>query len=213
MNLVVATIPEDPTELADWLERRLVGLELDGLVAELTAIHRPTTSGLTVRELLGPKLDQVRESGLACLSREQIRHLLTRPSLLLDLQEEVLSKGGTYWDQLAHTLPMVYLKVEQGRKRLPGAESASRPTARPALPAREPWYRQTWLACLATAAAVLVVAGTWIMTRPAPTTTAWGWQRPGAIQDDVSASAYLDNLADGADQWFKKKPEDAQALA
>src|SRR5688500_17600804 len=104
MNLVVATIPEDPAELADWLERRLVGLELDGLVAELTAIHRPAASGLSVRELLGPKLEQVRESGLACLSRDQLRQLLTRPALLLDLQEEILSKGGTYWDQVARTL-------------------------------------------------------------------------------------------------------------
>jgi hypothetical protein len=214
MNLVVATIPEDPVELAGWLERRLVGLELDGLVAELTAIHKPAGSGLSVRELLGPKLDQVRSSGLSCLSRDQLRHLLTRPALLLDLQEEILSKGGLYWDQIAHTLPAVYLKVERGRRRLPDA-AGMRPTVRPAESgASTPWYRQTWLACLATAAGVLLCVGVWMLNRPAATTvTAWGWERPCAIKDDATASAYLDNLADGAEEWFKKRPDDDQALA
>lgn len=215
MNLVVATIPEDPLELAAWLERRLVGLELDGLVAELTAIHKPA-AGPAVGEVLGAKLDQVRASGLSCLSRGQVRELLTRPALLLELQEDVLRRGGPYWDQVARTMPALHLKVEEGRKRLPEADVNARPRAgvRPAAGAATPWYRQTWFACLATAAAVLVCVGVWMMARPAPSAdVAWGWQRPGAVPENATASAYLERLADGADQWFARRPEDADALA
>src|SRR5262249_58094806 len=119
MNLVVATIPDDPADLAAWLERRLVGLELDGLVAELAAIHGPSPGRLTLLDLLPDQIEQVRSSGLSCLTRDQLRLLLTQPALLLELQEDVLCSGGSYWDQIARTIPVMQLKVEEGRKRLP----------------------------------------------------------------------------------------------
>src|SRR4051812_19800390 len=119
MNLLVATIPDDPTDLAGWLERRLVGLDLGALVTELSAIHRPAPAGRsTLREVLNGQLEQVRRSGLGCLSRDQLRQLLTRPGLLLELQQEVLSAGGPYWDQIARTQPAMYLRVEEGCRRL-----------------------------------------------------------------------------------------------
>src|SRR5262249_23154024 len=149
MTLLVATIPEDGADLAVWLERRLVGLGLDVLVAELTAIHRPAPHArTTLRDVLGGQLDRVRSSGLAWLSRGQLRQLLTRPGLLLELQEVVLSSGGPYWDQIARTLPVMYLKVEEGRKRLPTPVKGVAPrlaTAGPAAaPRATPWYRQAW---------------------------------------------------------------------
>src|SRR4051794_28578015 len=102
MTLRGAMIPDDPPDLARWRERRLVGFELDGLVAELTAIHRPSAAARpTLREVLNGQADQVRSSGLSCLSREQLRQLLLRPGLLLELQEEVLCSGAPYWDQVA----------------------------------------------------------------------------------------------------------------
>src|SRR6476646_4516551 len=136
MNLVVATIPDDPADLAAWLERRLVGLELDGLVAELAAIHGPQPGRPSLRDVLNGRLAQVRSSGLSCLTRDQLRQLLTRPALLLELQEDVLTSGGSYWDQIARTMPVMHLKVEEGRRRLPGPVTTdpAPPRAAPAAP-------------------------------------------------------------------------------
>jgi len=216
MNLVVATIPENPADLAGWLERRLVGLELDGLVAELTAIHKPSVAGLALRDALNGRLDEVRESGLSCLSREQLRRLLRCPSLLLELQEEVLIHGGPYWDNIASTMPMLYVKVEEGRRRLPSAnDSSNLPRTTPRLVTRpaSSWYHRTWLLSLATAALVLIAVGMWVW-RPASTpTVAWGWERPGAVNPEAAPATYLSSLADSADEWFKQRPEDSAGLA
>jgi hypothetical protein len=218
MNLVVATIPDDPADLAPWLERRLVGLELDGLVAELAAIHGPTPGRPTLRDVLNDRLDQVRLSGLSCLTRDQLRQLLTRPTLLLELQEDVLCSGGSYWDQIARTLPVMHLKVEEGRKRLPSPVTNA-PTSPRTAPAPQksvsPWYKQAWFVSLATAAAVLVAVGVWTWSRPGPVAkqTAWGWDRPGAIKEDATASEYLNGLAKAGDEWFNKRPDDAEGLA
>ena len=41
----------------------------------------------------------------------------------------------------------------------------------------------------------------------------WGWNRPGALADDLPPGVYLDRLADAAGEWFKKRPDDPIALA
>ncbi len=48
--------------------------------------------------------------------------------------------------------------------------------------------------------------------QPLPT-IAWGWAKPGAIPSAGTAPEYLNHLADSAEEWFKKKPEDASGLA
>jgi hypothetical protein len=171
--------------------------------------------------VLNGQLDQVRSSGLACLSRSQLRQLLTRPGLLLDLQEEVLTSGGPYWDHVARTLPMMHLRVEQGRDRLPSGRTASPrlTTAAPAAAAARatPWYGRAWLASLATAAALLLAFGAWTWLRPeskpAAAQVAWGWERPGAVKEDAPASEYLEGLASAAQEWRNKRPEDAEGVA
>ena len=40
----------------------------------------------------------------------------------------------------------------------------------------------------------------------------WGWNRPDALPQDLSPDAYLNHLADGAQAWFNKRPEDRAAL-
>ena len=39
MKLIALEIPENPAELAGWLDRQIVGDDLAALVAELEAIH------------------------------------------------------------------------------------------------------------------------------------------------------------------------------
>src|SRR5262249_5410956 len=41
----------------------------------------------------------------------------------------------------------------------------------------------------------------------------WGWAKPRPLPRDIGAGDYLDSLATGADEWFKRSPGDAAALA
>ena len=47
---------------------------------------------------------------------------------------------------------------------------------------------------------------------PAATPTGWGWDKPGAIPGEGPADAYLTQLATAADDWFKKRPDDAAGV-
>jgi hypothetical protein len=40
----------------------------------------------------------------------------------------------------------------------------------------------------------------------------WGWNRPGALPQDLPRESYLNHLADGAQAWFNKRPDDPAAL-
>ena len=88
MNLVVATIPENPAELAGWLERRLVGLGLDGLVAELTALHQPASADASIEQLL-PKVKALSEK------RNEFRHV----GYSADRIDQVLAEPAKYSTQ------------------------------------------------------------------------------------------------------------------
>jgi hypothetical protein len=189
-------------------------------VAELTAVHGPAPAGSPgFDRLLGPYLAAVRERGLSVLPQTLLRQLLTQPSLLLALQGHVLSEGGPYWDRLLQGDPGLDGMIERGRRRLEAVVASGgavrvRSPDRPTVP-RSPWYARPWLVSLATAAAVLLAVGVWNGVRPSrpAVAVAWGWDRPGALPQDVSADVYLSALADGAEQWFNKRPETAEALA
>ncbi len=65
------------------------------------------------------------------------------------------------------------------------------------------------------AAVVLVMLGVQHMNPqpPQPMRAAWGWNRADALPSGVTASAYLEALAQGGEQWFNKRPPDAASLA
>jgi hypothetical protein len=204
MNLIVSTIPEDPAAQAVWLERQIVGLELDRLVAELSAVHGMPAALLSVETVLAGYLDHIHNAGLSGLPRDLLRNLLIQPALLLQLQEQILLHGGPYWDDRARDNADVAAVVERGRVALPGQKRTL----------SSPWYFQPWVLSLATAALVLVAVGLWIVQRPAaPVSTAWGWDRPGALPEQASSAAYLNALADAAGDWFAKRPATPPALA
>lgn len=48
--------------------------------------------------------------------------------------------------------------------------------------------------------------------QPVVAPTGWGWDKPGAIPNEGPADAYLTQLASAANDWFKKRPEDATGL-
>jgi hypothetical protein len=221
MKLHAITVPDDPSGLARWLEQHLLGPDLGALVAELTAIHGPVGTTPTLEEVLGTPAS-VRERGLAVLPPDRLRRLLAHPQLLLQLQEWLLTSESTYWEKaLADTAPLEDL-VQRGRQVVVQRRSESAPLrlhrAEPhAEQPRQAWYRQSWFASLATAAAVLLAVAGYqhFVTKPVdvPVQTAWGWNRPEMIRDDVRANAYLDRLAKGAGEWFDERPETAPDLA
>ena len=208
MSPVVFTLPEELADQTAWLEKALVGPDLGRLVAELTALHRPAPGGPTLDELLGKRRDTVPTHGLAGLSRSQVRGLLTRPALLWELQERVLSEGGPYWDRLLTQDAALQDAVKRGR---PALEAVLRPKVRPA-PDRPGWYFQAALLCLATAAAVLVVVR--MGNAPSrPDAPVWGWARAGALPERADRRAYLEALAAEGRQWSDARPEGAVAVA
>jgi hypothetical protein len=234
MKIHALDLPEEPGQLAGWLERQLVDMDLGALVAELAAVHgdqpRPAES---VRELLGPHLPAVLNAGLDRLPGDLVRRLLREPRHLFELQELVAREGGPYWSQVRPLSGRVDEAFANGQARLEGFLAAPlnlpSPTAGPVgegrgrgargpqgrrSPARK-WYTTAWFAALGAAASVLVAAALYQQFRtPAPQAgPGWGWNRAGALPADASASAYLNALADAAEDWFKKRPAEAAPLA
>jgi hypothetical protein len=220
MNLHALEIPEDPNQLPGWLDRHLCGPDLGELVAELAAVNGGRGEpGRSVRDVLGRRLSSVLAGGLGGASSTAVRQLLRSPHLLLELQELVLTSGGPYWDEIALAAGGFDDLVDLGRQRLTtflDEQVVSSP--RVVVPSRvEAWYLRPMAVSLATAAAVLIVVGTYLRFNPSPAPVVaaapWGWNKPGAFPDQEPAPAYLNRLADGAAEWFNVSPEQPGALA
>jgi hypothetical protein len=224
MRLISLEIPDEAAELAPWLERHLVGPDLAALVAELEAVHGPSIGAQPpVKGLLGRDLDAVLESGLGSLPPATLKRFLRQPRLLLELQELVLFEGGRHWERVAlEASGELAVEVERGRKRLKTAiarDSDGSSASILPMPPRVAWYRHPLFVAQAAAAAVLLGVYAYEQSRPAnPVPIAvvpqgWGWNKPGALPEDLKPGPYLARLADDAEEWFARKPEDARALA
>lgn len=219
MKLHAMTVPDDPTQLAGWLEQQLLGPDLGALVAELTAVHG-TAAGPGLEEVLGSSAPPLKESGLAGLPAEKLRLLLAHPRLLLELQEWLLATESPYWEQVVAAVAPLEAAMERGRRLAMFRQAPPAPPRlhRPEeLPRGRAWYRQSWFASLATAAAVLLAVLGYQRFSPKsgviPVETAWGWNKPGALSQEGPSDAYLNRLADGAAEWFNDKPEKPAELA
>jgi hypothetical protein len=222
MTLVLATIPDDVARLPAWLEEHIVGGALRALVSELAAVHRATPPRESVRDLLGPLLPAVLERGLAALPPEVLTHLLQQPYHLLELQGIVLLEGGSYWDTI-HRPAAFGARVRDSNSRVEAAlfgpdREASAQSFREPAPhvARGVGRFRTFRIVAAAAAVVFVVTfvGTrWLVPRSAVPAATWGWMKPDAFPAHMDRAAYLNRLADGADEWFAVRPVDAPAAA
>ena len=231
MNLYVFDIPEETIELAAWLETHLVGPELGELVAELAAIHdvaisdsvgpasrdRPDEGAL--QKSLGRELPSILRDGLRNTPRSQLQTLLRNPRLLLDLQERILINGGEYWQgkssaesPSAATLEKIWSDLEP---------ALAVPLVAPAAKG----LKWTVRILMVIAASVMGVATGLHFSRPharveptpSPTVipvaqTGWGWNKPDAFPQNLDPKSYLSFLADGAEEWFKKRPENREDL-
>ena len=220
MRLIALEIPEEPAELAGWLERHLVGPDLAGLVAELEAVHGRGEDP-AIEDSLRRYFADALAQGLAGMPRSVLAGLMCRPQLLLELQEQILIQGGPRWNRFAREgNPGA---VDRGHHRLFAAltpQTVAVAQLNPVVPEiipikarlREP--RRGWRPLLAVAASMLLaVVGFEGGRRTAPPGVGWGWAKAGALADDQPRAAYLAGLADSAAEWFRQMPADPPALA
>ncbi|MEM1186728.1 MAG: hypothetical protein AAGI53_17220 [Planctomycetota bacterium] len=216
MNFLAGEIPESDEALARWLEEQIVGLRLHELVAQLLAVEE-NDSSVSLDEKLS--VSAVLSDGLGAASPEQVRELLYHPRLLLRLQDLVLREGSPYWSTVERSPE----HLQAAQELLSTARESIIPPATPASEAARASVR-AWLAPLAIAASLLIVAGIRRSNdplkdpgqpTPAPNQivkTGWGFERSDLLTQDVSAEQYLESLADAANEWFVKRPRDANAL-
>jgi hypothetical protein len=213
VRLIALEIPDDQARLPGWLEEQLLSFDLAALVAELEAVHPPARgAGTPLGDILGQNRGAVLEKGLSALPPARLRQLLRQPRLLLDLQELILVEGGEYWRKTIREDRESRQLVDRGWSRLDAflrSGSADVGTSRAAA-SRIPWYRRSWVVSLATAAALLAGVFAYEWSRPP---AGWGWSRPGALRQDLSTRAYFNLLANEADEWFTKRPEQPAPLA
>lgn len=199
--LLLPTLPEDPAELAAWLDRQVAGPDLGQLIAELSAIHPPAETAPDLAAVLGSERDAVLAGGLTALPPTRLRLLLRHPNLLGDLQDAVALAGGPTWDdRFDH--PTLSGLVRRARQAVADAEAARRARRK----TLEPVYRRPWFVALATTAIVLITV---LLQRP-PTGPRWGWTRPGLAARGDTPAEYLTALADAAAEW-RTRPKESPA--
>jgi len=203
MTIYALEIPNDDAAVPRWLEQQITGPDLQQLVAELRAVESAEPAP-DLNQVLGASLDQMLEQGLGILSAEQRTMLLAHPELLYELQELVFASGGDYWlNQLTHDSDR-----RAAQTVWPKIQKAIEPTATPASGAMN---RRNVIVALLTMAAVFLI-GFFAMNSlsgPSP----YGWNKPGVFEVALEKPAYLNHLADRANEWFDTKPETADQLA
>ncbi|MDA1054524.1 MAG: hypothetical protein O3C40_29165 [Planctomycetota bacterium] len=206
MSSAILSIPNDPAEWPNWLERQLVGPRLRDLVRELQLIvPEGGEAAPTLENVLGEQAPAVLERGLGVLAEQQVRLLLQHPRLLLDLQERVLVAGGEYWQTaiLGDSQDAVARQWDAIETALDADSHVSVvPFQKPDVGRRSKF--RTVVALCAVAATLLIALGVWT-TRPA--TPSWGFERSGLLTAQVPPDQYLQSLADAAGDWFNKTPE------
>ncbi len=194
MRTLVLSMPDNPVAVPGWLDRQLVGPHLDQLVAELEVVHG-TGEATDLIAVLGNSRAVLLAKGFAHVPQRVLSALLTSPALLLELQADVFEFGGPYWQRLTT-----------------GAE----PTAVPHRPARSLRWLSYVGVSMATAAAVLVAVflGGGFRTPPtAQASSGWGFAKVKDLPRDGGPKRVFSTLAEFADEWEKKQPDDAAGMA
>ena len=214
MKLHILDIPDSQAGLAAWLEMHLTaGDSLNPLVAELTVVAGPVETPVSLQDVLGPADRAVMESGLSAASLECLQQLLMQPDLLLDLQERVLLEAHPYWESRIRESTSqdtdagwTALQKSMSPVSVPGDPDPGIPYR--TAPADRPASRSGLRGLSLLVACVLLIGLGSFFFRPAPQqlVSGWGFQHPDAMQADLRADQYLQQLARSAGQWSGKRP-------
>jgi hypothetical protein len=224
-------IPEDDALLASWTEAKIAGVHLGELVAELEVLREadhtaavPKHDGrgleptVKLEDVLGNRVPDICARGLAAVPAQIIRRLFREPSLLIDLQERVLTEGGPYWDKKLRESDELKKRTEAGWARL-AAILPAKPSVRlaPESIVSRPAGGARWFITHFAAAAAVALVGFWAWDRMQGhlqmANADCGWNRPDAIPHGVSREQYFRTLADEIEECRQKRPNDPEALA
>lgn len=204
-------IPDTQRELVTWLESHLLGMQLGDLVSELQAVHGDHPNAPSLEQICGEKLTDVLQQGLGVLEVGRLREMLEHPQLLLSLQDEIVQRGGDYWMRQPLRREEEISLASQW-KLLQSVMSPAVVNPATAM-TRRGWFGRSAISAILASAATLAVAFL-LRDRFAPVPTpGWGWEKPGALAVNLPPAQYLNHLADAAQDWFKKRPENAPDLA
>ncbi len=228
VKLVSFDIPKSDDQLALWLDRMLCGKALQQLVVELQGIGRLREANeviaiLTLDDVLADRNAELLKSGCAALDRIQIRRLLQRPELLLELQAYVFSNGSKFWQERFLTFDSSEMP-QSNRTHLAlflGPEAAQLLGARDGKAAARGSFKK--LITIAVVAGIGIglifafVGPTLKSTFTADSQTSvdlhrWGWQNVDQIPNDLEPEEYFAELALLAKQWYTDVPADRNAL-
>ncbi len=204
MNLAAFDLPEETQALSEWLVTQLTGADLSSVVAQLAAVHSDQDQDLKLETVCGEQWQSILQNGLSELTQPQLQQLLTHPYLLLELQEQMLLEGGEFWQK--HFRNQNDDSEITNTKQLLQEQLHSQPlepdtTVQQAVDYKRSSFRK--IAALGFVSAALICVAVFLNQQPAAP-TGWGWNRPGALTADVPADQYLNQLADSANEWFKK---------
>lgn len=211
MNLAAFDLPEQTHELREWLATQLTGPDLSSIVAQLSAVHIDQDHNLTLDTVCGEQWTNILRNGISELTQTQLKSLLTHPYLLMDLQERLLLDGEEYW-QTQFLKQNDDSQIKQTKLFI--QESLAKPTldletTQQANNFKKVSYRK--VATLGLASAALIFVAIFLNQGP-EAAPGWGWNRPGALTADIPADQYLNQLADSANEWFKKSTDTKAAL-
>lgn len=212
-KLLLLDIPDETSAWANWLEPKIVGLELGELVEQLKLVADVSGGAApTLESACEGRLGEVLASGLDGLSERQLASLMKHPELLLELQTKILEAESPYWMSLppseAHRnqVASIWSKIDEATGVVDGRERVVRLPERLDHPNRHIVRR--W-AALAVAAALLLAVGFWFSQ---PKKSGWGFEQDGLFAANVKPNEYLKLLSDAAGQWFKQEPRNRSKL-
>src|SRR5262249_49405063 len=94
---MVLALLDHTHEMRPWLESQLIGENLWELVQELKTARAALGASTAPAELPRPLRERVARGGLAQATDAELRFLLAHPGLLCELQQAILTEGGSYW--------------------------------------------------------------------------------------------------------------------
>lgn len=219
MRYIAMTIPDDETELRQWLEDAIVRGEAGELAEQLSAA-RGRAIDASPATLPADIAAGVRKAGLAGLNNAQVGLLMKHPRMLVALAEDVYAHGASFWSRRLAQEHTYDSRVSDGWQRLQNELFPAKPAPAPRASKRS-FSPVPWLAAFATAAAVLVAVFAIPELRNAilpaqqqqQVAKGWGWQKANELAPDAKPAEYLEAIASLADEWKAQDTSTATALA
>lgn len=206
------SLPENPEQLADWLEALLCSEDLTQAAIdwEVLAQDRRESAPITLASLSDTQLAEIDANGLKSLPEETLRQLMGSPVALLELQEHILAAVSPYWQtrlarqssSSSHEARWSQIERElDTRSQLPEAKKP---------PGND--RGQIWpVLGVVLALAASIAVGAFVL-QPSPTPKGWGFNQPGILETAQSEDQLLETLADAAHAWFNKRPQTREEL-